>query len=177
MSWYSSTRTASKRARTARADGSYASSPVEEEQEVVAVEHVLLGLALRVDVDADGELQALHVLLAPRERALDERLDALARVHAPAVAVEAGGLAREAAVAACEVELDAEQVEEVFRVAAVDREVGVEAHLRAVQALEPRRHAVERAAPHPARGRPLARRGGGGRPRAAASRRQRGARR
>ena len=137
-----------------RARGRVGEQAVEEDEQVVEVEHTLLGLA--VGVGPEEQLQRVLVLLAPGEAAIQQVLERLPGVHAAAVDVRARRLAREAPVPSGEVELGAQDVQQVLRVGAVvDGEAGVEPDVLAVEAQEPRRDRVERAAPHAARGGPL----------------------
>ena len=69
-----------------------------EQQEIVVVEHGLLGLA--VDVAAEQRPQVVRVIAAPRESALQNRLEPFAGVDAAAVDVEARGLLGEATLPA-----------------------------------------------------------------------------
>src|SRR6266511_4858531 len=96
------------------------------------------------------------MLLAPGETAIEQVLERLPGVHAAAVDVCARRLARKAPVPSGEVELGAQDVQQVLRVGAVvDGEAGVKPDVLAVEAQEPRRDRMERAAPYAPRGGPI----------------------
>jgi hypothetical protein len=120
---------------------------VEEEEQVVVVQHPLLGLA--VHVGAEEELQPVDLLAAPGKGAGQDTVERRAGIDAPAVDVEAGGLAREAPLAPAELELGPEHLQEVLRVAPVmDGEARVEADPFPMLAQEPGGDGVERPAPY-----------------------------
>ena len=117
-----------------------------EEEQVVVVEHRLLGLA--IDVALKEPLEVGGERAAPGECRCEHVLERAARREAAAVDLRAGRLAGKAALLGGEAQLAADEIDKILGIRAiVNGEAGRETDGIAVVAQQPHRDRMESAAP------------------------------
>ena len=146
VSWYSSTRTWSKRAADILGNSRLGHHLRPVEQQVVVIEDVLRLLGFHIGSEEFAQL--LFPAGAPGEVLFQHRVERRFRIHRPGIDGKAGALGREAAFRLRETELVADEVHQVGGIfPVVDGEIRIESYLFGMQAQDAGADAVERAGP------------------------------